>query len=150
MNMSETQLFAKKHTHALAKLGYQFLVLDTAGEIYQSTIKKYLIERSDGSVIGNIAPKKPSATDPVRRTRARKRRLMIQYDKQTNYIARLKAMRPSDVIPLKPPVNVSASAMQHAVHSACLRVFGKGNFETAVADGQVLVFYKGSSQTVSV
>ncbi len=142
--MNEIKVFADKHTHALSKLGYRFVLLDPSGEVYQSTIDKYMIERADGTRIGTIEPKVQEVPQSARRPR--KRRSPICFNQQTGYIAKLRAMNPGDTIVLTPPLNVPASVMQHAVHNSGTRFFGKGNFETAVVDKKLLVFYKGPMQ----
>jgi hypothetical protein len=146
IKMNPTNVFAQKHTQALELLGYRYVLLNQKGEVCQATIDKYLIERPDGSFTGTLDHIKEAPQKPVKR--ARKRRNSIRYQAQTGYIDELRRMTstPGACTALTPPLNVTAQAMQHAVHSAALRVFGKGNFETTVVSGQVMVFYKGPAQ----
>lgn len=150
MDMTEVKHFANKHTHALSKLGYRYLLVAPDGQLCESTIDKYLIEQQDGTVVGNIEPPVQVVQESNRRQIRRKRRPIIRFNQQTGYIAKLKAMKPGDLEPLQPPVNTTAANMQHAVHSAALRVFGKGTFETSIFEGKVLVFYKGSAPGAGV
>jgi hypothetical protein len=120
--------------------------LNQKGEVCQATIDKYLIERDDGTFTGTLDSVKEAPQKPVKR--ARKRRNSIRYQAQTGYIDEMRRMKstPGACQAFNPPLNVTAQAMQHAVHSAATRVFGKGNFETMVVSGQVMVFYRGPGQ----
>lgn len=148
MNMSETQLFAAKHTHALSVLGYRYVLIDPSGAVCQSTVEKYLVQRPDGTIVGNLEPKAPEAVRPAKR--ARKRRPRISFDAQTNYISKIKAMQPGQIISIAPPPNTTAQLMRPAVRNAAERFLGKGNFEITTSDGLVLLFYVGQVQAVLV
>jgi hypothetical protein len=144
--LNPTNVFAQKHAQALGLLGYRYVLLDPNGEVCDSTIDKYLVQRGDGRLEGTLeTPKEPAS----KAKRARKRRQMIRFNDQTHYIKELHRINgtPGACTVLNPPANVTAQAMRHAVHSAGLRLFGKGNFETAVVEGQIMVFYKGPELT---
>ena len=92
----------------------------------------FRIETALGEVFGDLKLTPPAPAVLSQPKPAHKKRRAKRNYRQTGYLNKLAVMKVGDVEQFSPPAGHKPCEMQKAVHSAAARLWGSGNYTTAL------------------
>lgn len=116
--------------------------IQQAIKILNVTQCKFRIETSTGDIFGTLELTPPTPVVVTPKPVYKKRKPQRNY-RQTGYLNKIAVMKIGDVEQFLPPPGAKPCDMQKAVHSAAARLWGSGNYTTALNKTGVEVMRMG-------